>query len=356
MYGEALCKAPFGYRNVNKADSHNYRLPLHRRQYATMEIVEDQAVVIREAYNLYATGNYGIRDTHKILSEKYKFTMSSSNFHLILTNQFYAGVMKIKGKEYKHCYETIIDEKLFFKVQAIIQSSSYKKTLKSVFFYRGLIMCGECNGNLTGINSTKKKSNGSGYIYYKCTESNGKHEAKYFREELFTNQIACELAILKNSFLMSPFKSKMKHITKLLEDIYCKFNKDPKSSLPILQAIFNRIELTKSSLKFSYTRLFDLMVHEPDYFGYKIQKNDLLYLVNVKEQIEQILSCGDAAVKKPTLITSTSDILNILEKPMHINDILSKLGGSLESIQQQLIEFELNAEVEEVSPGVWQRT
>jgi len=51
------------------------------------------------------------------------------------------------------------------------------------YIYRGLIRCTHC-----GLSITPEKH--KGHIYYHCTQYNGKHGAKWLREEEITNQLS----------------------------------------------------------------------------------------------------------------------------------------------------------------------
>jgi hypothetical protein len=52
------------------------------------------------------------------------------------------------------------------------------------YVYRGMISCAECGCMIT---PEKKKNK---YVYYRCTESYGKHKADWIREEALTEQFA----------------------------------------------------------------------------------------------------------------------------------------------------------------------
>ena len=48
--------------------------------------------------------------------------LHNSNIHKMLSDKFYCGYMVVKGKEYKHNYETLIDEYTFRKCQEVTAS------------------------------------------------------------------------------------------------------------------------------------------------------------------------------------------------------------------------------------------
>ena len=97
---------------------------------------------------------------------------------------FFHGIMIVKGKSYPHRYPTIISQTLFEKVQQV-KASYNKKPFKFAgkpYIYRGLIRCAHC-----GLAITPEKHKGN--VYYHCTQYNGKHGAKWLREEAITEQL-----------------------------------------------------------------------------------------------------------------------------------------------------------------------
>jgi hypothetical protein len=95
------------------------------------------------------------------------------------------GEMMIKGEKYQHRYETIIKRSLFEQVKEVIAGFKKQpvKYAGKPYFYRGLIRCAHC-----GLTVTPEKH--KGHVYYHCTQSKGKHGAKWLREEAITEQLA----------------------------------------------------------------------------------------------------------------------------------------------------------------------
>ncbi|RLC33154.1 hypothetical protein DRH14_05345 [Candidatus Shapirobacteria bacterium] len=78
----------------------------------------------------------------------------------------------------------MIEKPLFDQVQKI-KAGFNKKPFKYAgkpYIYRGLLRCGHC-----GLSITPEKH--KGHVYYHCTQYNGKHGAKWLREESITEQI-----------------------------------------------------------------------------------------------------------------------------------------------------------------------
>ena len=170
--GEWLSSAPFGYTNVRRDGK------------AWIEPDEANANIVREMFKLYATGTYSMKRVGEIIAEKYNVRKSTSQVDKILKNPFYTGIMRVKGEEYAHRYTPILSREIFQSAQRT--ASRYnKKPVKYAglpYLYRTTISCGDCGRTVTPERS-------KGYIYYHCTQYNGKHGAKWLREEVITEQL-----------------------------------------------------------------------------------------------------------------------------------------------------------------------
>jgi len=177
MLGNGLLpgKAPFGYRNIVQED---------KKKWVVMEPVE--AKVVQKMYEWYGSGCTSLLEVRDRLNEDFNIAFSKGYVDFILKNPFYCGSMLYDGKEYPHHYERTISRELFDEVQRI-KAGYMKKHSKFAglpYLYRGLIKCADC-----GCMITPEKKKGR-YVYYHCTEYNGKHGAKWLREEKLTEQFA----------------------------------------------------------------------------------------------------------------------------------------------------------------------
>ena len=127
----------------------------------------------------------------------------------VLNNPFYYGIMRVKEKEYPHRYPPIISQSLFEAVQQVIAGFNKKpfKYAGKPYIYRGLIRCAHC-----GLAITPEKH--KGFVYYHCTQYNGKHGAKWLREEEITEQLG---TVFKN--LQMP-KEVVQQITETLNEVH----------------------------------------------------------------------------------------------------------------------------------------
>lgn len=174
--GEWPGQAPFGYINTS-IDS--------RRKWIEPDPIK--AEIAKFIFSEYASGSVSMDQIAKKVLEKYNQKIAKASIDRMLKNKFYIGIMQYDGKEYEHNYESLVSLEIFESVQEV--KASYKKQTGFKyaglpFPYRGLIHCGECGLKVSPEQKKKK------YVYYKCTEHNGKHGAKYIREEKITEQLA----------------------------------------------------------------------------------------------------------------------------------------------------------------------
>ena len=196
--GEWLSKASYGYKNIT-LDSNR----------TDIIIDEYAACIVRKVFEFYATGAYSMDLLSKKLKNEYGLDWSISYVNKVLNNHFYYGIMVVKGKSYPHRYGPLISQALFEQVQKI-KTGFNKKRFKYAgrpYVYRGLIRCADC-----GLSITPEMH--KGYVYYHCTQYNGKHNAKWLREEEITRQLE---AVFKK--LQMP-KNIVEQITSTLSDVH----------------------------------------------------------------------------------------------------------------------------------------
>jgi DNA invertase Pin-like site-specific DNA recombinase len=167
--------APLGYLNVK--DNQNKK-----------DVIPDptQSYLIVKMFEMYATGNYSIR---QIAEEMEKLGLKSKRGNSVvlskiddaLKDPFYYGVMKTKNGLYPHRHEPLISIELFEKVQKVRLSRKQKpfQPIAKPFIFRGLITCSNCQCLISP--EIKKKE----YIYYSCTNAKKTCKRIYIKEEVF---------------------------------------------------------------------------------------------------------------------------------------------------------------------------
>lgn len=166
-------RAPMGYLNVEGADGHRI-----------IEVDPNVAPVIQRMFEAYVTGKFSLAAIADLAKAEGLFAGRKTDrivatIYSILTNPYYYGEFRYKGKLYKGLYAPIITKELWDRVQRVLRDRSVRKPrkVKHDFAFSNLIRCGHCNCAMVG--EIKKGR----YVYYHCTYYKGKCPEPYVREE-----------------------------------------------------------------------------------------------------------------------------------------------------------------------------
>lgn len=172
--GEWIRQPPFGYKSSFTAEGKKW-----------VDVDPLPAKAVKEAFELYATGNSSQREIARIWRDNYGYQVGSSKIDWVLKNPFYYGEMRVTGKLYPHYYEPLVSFELFQAVENIGKGFKVRKHRWGglPYAYRGLIQCSVCGCKIT---FEKKKAT---YVYGHCTQSKGKHDAPYILEDKLTAQL-----------------------------------------------------------------------------------------------------------------------------------------------------------------------
>lgn len=173
--GKWTGKAPFGYMNVVLDDGAHW-------------IDEDPVTgkIVRDIFTWYASGIHTLRTIRQKTINEHNLKLTKSHLERILKNPFYVGEMQVQGKEFEHHYKRLITQEQFTRAQDIRLGRGLKSTRYAglPYAYRGLIECNDC-GCVVTYEKKKKK-----YVYGHCTQTRGKHNASYVREDSITDQLS----------------------------------------------------------------------------------------------------------------------------------------------------------------------
>ncbi len=135
------------------------------------------ANLVKEAFELYATGLYSIEGVRKIVQEK-GLSIQKTAFNRMLRNPIYKGNIVVpelgdeEEQEVMGIHEAIIAKELFNKVQSVLTrileknaSRVEKVNYRDELPLRGLLQCPNCHSSWTGSGS---RGNGGTYFYYHC--------------------------------------------------------------------------------------------------------------------------------------------------------------------------------------------
>ena len=155
-------KAPIGYRNIRQDGL--------RRSVA--HIVHDpvQAPLVREAFQVFSTGELSIRQVRDLMADQGLRTAAGSipavsQMHRLLTNELYAGVVSWQDVEHHGNHEPIVDPELFEAVQAVIRKhqGGAVRQRRHHHYLRGKLFCATCASRWTDMQVKRQR-----YRYFFC--------------------------------------------------------------------------------------------------------------------------------------------------------------------------------------------
>jgi site-specific DNA recombinase len=165
--GEVLGRPPYGYRVGNR-----------RR----LELVPEEAVVVRYIFRLYLQEGLGIRRIARCLNEEGIKTRRGGNWSMvsirdILRNRAYLGTYSRFGVRVPGSHPALISAEDFRRAQDCLTArrSSYSPRQASPFLLSGLVYCGHCGNKMIGVSrrqTWKRQKDGTqaeaSYRYYQC--------------------------------------------------------------------------------------------------------------------------------------------------------------------------------------------
>ena len=174
--GGSVGKAPVGYLNQRRVDERG-------REDRYVAVDEERAPLIREAFQLYATGEWVVASLAEHLAGRGLTTRATPEIpskpidqkalNKVLINPFYKGIVSFKGKEYEGRHEALTDEQTWQKVQDVLLSHvNGERTRKHPHYLKSVVYCGSCGERLI-IQFSKSKS-GNYYKYFTCAGRHGK--------------------------------------------------------------------------------------------------------------------------------------------------------------------------------------
>ncbi len=128
-----------------------------------------RAPLVKEAFELYATGTASLRVLQKEMKRRGLRTkagkpLSLNSLDQMLHCPFYVGLIRIMktGETFEGKHEPIVFKSTFDRVQAIMRGKTVSRQVKHDFTFRRIVRCGTCGRHLVGERQKGR------YVYYRC--------------------------------------------------------------------------------------------------------------------------------------------------------------------------------------------
>ncbi len=174
--GEVLGRPPYGY---------------HVGPRRRLELVAEEAVVVRYIFRLYQHEGMGIRLIARRLNEEGNRTRRGGNWSMvsirdILRNRVYLGTYSRFGVRVPGSHPTLVTPDDFHAVQERLAArrTNYSERKPSLFLLAGLVQCGHCGNRMIGVSRRQSWRRRSG--------SEGQAAYRYYQCESRTNQSVCD--------------------------------------------------------------------------------------------------------------------------------------------------------------------
>jgi site-specific DNA recombinase len=167
--GGSMGPARIGYLNDSET--------IEGRKIATISIDPDRVELVRIGFALAATGAHTITTITEVLDEAGLRTratrkrpskpLSRSMVHRMLRDDYYIGIVTLKGAKRRGRHDAIIDRETFEQVQQVLSAhrASGDRSHKHSHYLIGSLHCGICRRRL-GYN--RSRGNGGVYEYFGC--------------------------------------------------------------------------------------------------------------------------------------------------------------------------------------------
>jgi len=285
--------------------------------------------LVRKIFELYATGNYSLKDLRKLITSagllsRKKNMLSVSNIQSILSNSFYYGVFKYNGELYDGKHEPMIAKKLFEACQKVmVDRSRPKKPSQKEYPFRNMLVCGECGCAITS--ETQK-----GHNYYRCTKKRDKKcSQKYIREEVLAEEVANELQKVSLSSAWAEW---------MLTELNKEEAEAAQSGAVFAQNLKDKIKELEGKLDILLDAHLDGTISREEYI---IKKEKI---INEKSELAQKLKDFERngnhwlePARQFILAAQQAKIIALQENPVAGRDFLKRIGSNRFLLSQKVV-------------------
>ena len=285
--------------------------------------------LVRKLFELYATGNYSLKDLRKLITSagllsRKKNMLSVSNIQSILSNSFYYGVFKYNGEMYDGKHEPMIPKKLFEACQKVMADRSRpKKPSQKDYPFRNMLVCGECGCAITS--ETQK-----GHNYYRCTKKRDKKcSQKYIREEVLAEEVANELQKVSLSSAWAEW---------MITELNKEEAEAAQSGAVFAQNLKDKIKELEGKLDLLLDAHLDGTITKVEYTAKK--QKILNQKIEISEKLKDFEQNGNhwlEPAKKFILDSKQAEIIALQENLFEKKDFLKKIGSNRILRERELV-------------------
>jgi site-specific DNA recombinase len=162
--------APLGYLNRRGIDERG-------REYRTIALDPDRAPLVRQAFELYATGEWTLHSlaghlnayglTTRATPMRPATPVNEKILNRLLLLPYYRGIVRYLGVEYPGTHEPLVDVETWLKVQSVLAGHrNGERTRKHPHYLKSTLICARCGSRML-VHNAKAKS-GEIYPYFVC--------------------------------------------------------------------------------------------------------------------------------------------------------------------------------------------
>ncbi|MGL4991296.1 MAG: recombinase family protein [Sarcina sp.] len=318
-----------------------------------LEIVPEQANIIKEIFNLYTNKNWGYKKIACHLNScNYKTlkdgTWSIQSIKQIIDNPIYAGFIRWgqyvdwskkrrKGKNenyelFQGQHKPIIDIATWEKSQAIrkVNKVKFNKLYEGDFILTGLLRCPVCDASMISHRTKKKNKPNEFYRYYQCSNFFNKG-VTVCNSNLVKADIAEKYIIDKINELVSS--------QEIIDSLVNKLNTTTKKDIAPLEKKLNDLEKQQKKIDIKRTEYMD------KHFNDTIDFDNLNYCLDDLKRRENKL------IAEITIIQNELSMLSYSKKicSQKIIDILQNFNNIFSSVAMEQKKLLLHSIIDSIS-------
>lgn len=270
-----------------------------------------EADIVRDMFTRYKNGEKAKEIIDRLNAQGIKTKAGSpfnmNSFARIIRNEKYIGVYNSHGVIYENVIPPIVDEKLFFDCNAIMDEHKHKpRATKSgkPYILSGKLFCGYCGNLMTAETGTSQT--GKLHHYYKCF---GRKKNQHRCNKKSYRQQELEDLVFKTTidYVLQP-----QVIQSVAEQVVTKFNSEI-TKTATLENLENELKVKEKAINSLLSAIEQGLIT-------KSAKDRLIALETQKDELEAKISLEKAKQIKPLEVDKVKAFLNFFVHRKYEND------------------------------------